>query len=424
MIHPQAIPLNDYQQLMLRITELSPYNAVHAVPFNLNHIPIETLASAISELIASLSIGIPVFSPTLLSVQFTPHTFPIHVAVAPTTLADHMKQEMNTAFANDCLPLRFHIITYDQETYFTITYNHWIADAYSIIKLMEAIFHTVHHAELRKPLYLNVSPMPECFPILRRKNPYWSGIKQLWHYARAYRTPLNDMTSTETGCEVDFLLPADLAKLRTFCKTQQVTLNDFFIALLAKLLGEQSADQRHHAAKKRWIGKRNRIVISVIVNIRGHSLIPLQQHFGLFLSYFLLSFRTPEQECLKKLCHQITKKTRRLKRMQTALKQFPGLSLLTQLWDRATKTHSKYRLFSKNTPMTAGISNVVLDGIIDSTASPLHAYARCSPTAMVFNITTCANQMFLAISYRQTCYSQTDIQRLKTKCFEAIRDLP
>lgn len=421
--------LNDYQQLMLRISDLVPYNAVHTVTF-VQELNREQIQEAVNRVVHSLGLGSPAFSEERQSVRFLPLDHPIPVTCLSYSLTEHTRVEMNTPFALHALPLRFFILTSESRSYLSVTYNHWIADGYSIIRLIDAIFLTLS-AHALSPLTLQAPTMKTCFPnVYGKKILYYrliSLLKSIIGYSGAYRSPICDVESAISGCCYDVFADNVLPRLLQICKIKQITLNDLFITILAKVFGDLTLEQRKQLKSKFWKPKRERIVISVIANIRKQSSIPLTDTFGLFLGFFSIFMKQPERYSFEQAHHLVAKQTCKFKRHHTALKQSVAFKIQNKLWDKARSLHSKYRIFSKSVPITVGISNLSLNGDLRPTSDLYNDYVRCSPTAIVcpivFNITSQHEHLSLAITYRKTCYTDIEALAIRDQFIQCVQDL-
>lgn len=421
--------LNDYQQLMLRITTLTPYNAVHAALIDSERYNLTQLHLIITELLHHLGLGYPQFTDNISKVYFLPLDTPIEIALRSIALQSHIAAEMNTPFAIDDLPLRFFIIVDRSQYYFSITYNHWIADAFSIIQLMETIFLMAIGQSPAGTLTMDVPVTEHCFqPVFKNRIFYYryrNLISKMIQCSRAYRTKISPIESTDSGCIFHTLTPNEVTAVLAFCKMQQMTFNDLLIAILAKTLGEITATQRNTIKRKFLKAKRDRILISVITNIRPASKIPLQQFFGLMLGFFSIALKSPETYPLTTLCQQVSAKTKVIKQRHQMIKEYLLFKIQNKWWDRCKTTRSQYRLFSKNVPITAGISNM---NLTDNTGTQLFQhYIRCSPTAIVcpivFSLTTLNQIMTLTICYRKACFTEEEAIDIKDRCLRQIGQL-
>jgi NRPS condensation-like uncharacterized protein len=422
------IPLNDYQLLMRNVSKLTPYNAVHAVAIHDYNLHLDSLQQVVTLVVQQLGLGSPEFSKNDQYVYFIDFAQAIQINQCSLAPEVHIANEINSKFTDCDLPLRFFLLEYHEKMYFAITYDHWIADAYSIVRLMETIFSLVSNKK-HPSLYLLNNDIKEYFPtIYSYKQWYYRGsglLRKLIECSQAYRTPMTSAEATNTGCSLYFFTDEELAGLLRVCKAHKITVNDCFIAILAKLFGELTVSHRMKVPRKFLKGRRDRIVISVIANIRQQSRSNLQYAFGLLLGFFSLSFKTPERYSIIQLCQNVSRQTKKIKQQQTAVKQYLLLKIQNLWWKWTTEPQKRYKLFTKNTPITVGISNMNLNVQDWSFPSMIDDYIRCSPTGVVcpiiFNITTLNHQMSVAISYRKACYTEEEVIILKGKYLDFMR---
>lgn len=430
MMPDGRLALNDYQQLMVKMSVLAPYNAVHAVSMKNANVNLALLQDSIHHVINALGIGHPQLSADHQYVTFTPIQQRLPLVERIMALHQHVESEMNHRFAPNDTPLRFFMI-YDNETlYLAVTYNHWIADAFAIGRFIESIFAHIH-GEIRPELTLSTPQMNECFkPIYGKRagyHRYLTVIQSALRFSRAFRTPISHVEQTESGnCSYVFE-PAILKQLSQYCKTEQITLNDLFLTVLARLFGEITQKNRAMIQRKGLKPRRDRIVIAVISNIRRQSRFPLSNIFSLFLGFFYLSFRSPEQQSFHALSHKICSQTKRLKHNNMAVKQSLLFRVQNFIWDRKNNTLSQYRLFSKNTPITVGISNMDMRHTESALHNSINQYIRFSPTAMVcpivFNLTTFNDHLSLGINFREACYTLAEATDIRDKFVREIHRL-
>ncbi|OGV39203.1 MAG: hypothetical protein A3F46_08535 [Legionellales bacterium RIFCSPHIGHO2_12_FULL_42_9] len=415
-----AITLNQYQQLMRRFCHASAYNAVHAVAISVEEDTQLKLLNSINAVINQLALGNPEFSSDNQNVTYIPSTEPVSLISRCIALDEHIEEEMNSLFANTEFPLRFFIISNQSQHFFSITYNHWIADGYALRRLVEAIFS--HKKEQTVPeLSLNAPSIEDCFKHIYQKRTFYyrylGVVQSFFRFSRALRTDANNDECTDTGCYTHFFEREVFQQLADFCKVHNVTLNDLFMAILAQLFGRITQEKRTKIKSKFLKPRRDRLVIGVIADIRGSSQLSLREIFGLFLGFFYVSFKSPEKDSLPALAQRIGSQTKRMKSNFTAVKQFLLFKVQTSMWDNRKDKRRQYRLFSKNTPITVGISNMNLNKNEGVLWSAVHQYIRFSPTAMVcpivFNLTTFNNYLSLGINFRKACYSPSEVEKIK-----------
>lgn len=422
-----SIKLNHYQQLMRRLSQSSAYNAVHSVAIDYDQDTASKLQNSINAVIKQLALGNPEFSSDDQRVTFLPCVEPTPLETCFISLDEHINNEMNYLFASTEFPLRFYIISHQSQHYFCVTYNHWIGDGYALCRLVEAIF--AHAQGLLVPqLTLKAPLIEDCFKHIYQKRTFYyrylGVVQSFFGFSRAFRTDANNDECTDTGCFTHFFDKEVFQYCADFCKAQNITLNDLFMAILAQLFGRVTQEKRAKIKSKLLKPRRDRIVIGVIANIRGPSQLSLRETFGLFLGFFYLSFKSPEQSSLQALSQNIHARTQRIKHNYTAIKRFLLFKVQTTMWDGRQNKRRQYRLFSKNTPITVGISNMNLNTSEGVLLSAAHQYIRFSPTAMVcpivFNLTTFNGYLSLGINFRKACYSPAEVLAIKN---EFVRDV-
>lgn len=430
MMPDGRLALNDYQQLMVRLNTLSPYSAVHSVAIKDENTSIDLLQHSINHVVNHLGLGYPQFSSDNQCVTFLPIQHMLKLETRQLSLHEHTELEMNHVFMPQDLPLRFFIIADQSTLYFSITYNHWVADAYAISRLIESIF--AHMRQNKQPTLTLAAPkMDECFTPIYGKlafyHRYLTVIQSALRFSRAFRTPVSHVERTESSNCAYVFDKATLERLSKWCKTENITLNDFFLAILAQLFGEMTQHKRAMMKRKWFKPKRDRIIIAVISNIRNQSHLPLSNIFSLFLGFFYLSFKSPEHIPFRILCQRIRSQTKRLKNNNMAVKQSLLFKVQNFLLDRKKNKLSQYRLFSKNTPITVGISNMDLRHTAASLQHEASQYIRFSPTAMVcpivFNLTTFNDHLSLGINFRKVCYTLDEVEQIKDNFVAAIHRL-
>ncbi len=424
------LALNDYQQLMLRLSALSPYSAVHSVSIKAENVPLDLLQNSINHVVGSLGIGRPQFSPDNQCVTFTPDQHMLNLETRALSLHQHTEHEMNHVFLPNDLPLRFFIISEQSTLYLSITYNHWVADAYAISRLIESIFAHMR-GDTAQELTLAAPSMRDCFKPIYGKlafyHRYVTVVQSALRFSRAFRTPVSHPEQTNSSnCSYVFDQTI-LERLTKRCKAENITLNDLFLTILAQLFGEVTQKKRATIKRKWFKPKRDRIIIAVISNIRNQSHLPLSSIFSLFLGFFYLSFKSPEQVPFRVLSQRIRSQTKRLKNNNVAVKQSLLFKVQNFILDRKKNKLSQYRLFSKNTPITVGISNMDLRHTDASLLNNINQYIRFSPTAMVcpivFNLTTFNDQLSLGINFRKACYTLAEVEQIKDNFVAEIHRL-
>ena len=136
---------------------------------------------------------------------------------------------------------------------------------------------------------------------------------------------------------------------------------------------------------------------------------PLEEVFGLYLSYYTALTANPESEPMAGLASQISTQTRRAKTARRTLRFFRGFKIANAWWNACRQHWRQALMFHKVVPVLGAVSNVnltdswiesdgrVLDFIIVSPAGPV------SP--VVFTFTTLGDRLTLCITHRATIFS-------------------
>lgn len=423
-----AYPLNHYQQLMLKFSELLPYNAVHVVDLK-KELGINELQHGINHLIKTIGIGEPKITANKKYISFKPYK-PIKLPQTNLVFNEHIQTEINYQFALSEFPLRFFYIQEKEKAYLSLTYNHWIADAYAISYFIKALFSFLNNEQINE-IHLNKKPLELYYQKTYQHKTAWFRyfglIKSFFTFATAFRTFIPCESNFNANISYHYFPKGTLSQLLNVCKTNNITLNDLFIAVLAQLFGRLTFNQRIKLKKKLFKPTRNKIIISSISNIRSYSKANLNNIFSVFLGFFYLSFKKPEASTLQELSKLIAKKTKRIKSKHVAVKQYLLFKTQLKIWDKKKGAKSKLRLFSKNTPITVGISNMNLNQKNNALSKQAKQYIRFSPTAttcpIVFNLTSFNDYLSLGLTYRQGCYNAQQIEEIKMLFIKAIEDI-
>lgn len=421
MILPFSLKLNFFQQLMLRWSQELPYNAIHVTSIQ-GHIHIENWQYAIGEILNQVGIGIPHIQNNT-HVQFQAlKSVTIHMP--QVLLKDYLPQELNYRFQVDECPLRFFIIPYDNESYyFGMTYNHWLADAYAIRKLLQHMIAKYHGSKIEKTLTLQA---PE-FVSLFRKQLGWS-LNTLWLremlrgiqlFFRAHRLHLTDKKNFDSQYVLRTLSCDTIKKLKFYSQEKKVSVNDIFIAILAQIMGKISASSRY---QKKSI-RRNRIAISTIADIRHAANQSLDNVMGQYLSSYTVVLATPEQDSIENLIEKVKHSTYPLKKKSRMTRSHYNFAAAVKLWDQNPKRRTQ--LFYKYAPIYAGISNIHVreewhePAILD--------YWRVSPTGplapIVFSLTTFQEKLTVCLAYRCSALSKQAAEEVCRMFCQHLMDL-
>lgn len=431
----QSIPvkLNYFQRLMWHWSQLAAYNAVHLI--QLSGVPdVKRWREVAITTFNEIGLGYPLFHSDK-SVSFTPLSA-LQIET-PFSLEQHINQELNRTFVNDELPLRIFIVAEENAYYLGVTYNHWVADAYAIrIMMMRMVARYRNDHVLPSSLLFPTSSFGKLFRkhLGRLPGMLWiaemcRSIKQFYH---AYRLPLKDKLDFRCGHITETLLEQEVTHIKSYCKKIQVNLNDVCIAVLAKMMGEFSAQKRYREKSQRWGGKRDRIAISTVADIRYTADQPMDHILGQYLSSYTLVLPSPETIPLDSLAQKIYRHTSGIKNSSRIVRSHYNFHTALKLWKYAKNIKRRAELFYKHSPICAGISNVYVqnDGLLpdsETTQTKVLEYWRASPTGpllpLVFSITTFRRKMKVCLVYRCTAIGEQDARHLCKSFCEELKKL-
>lgn len=425
--------LNIFQQLMRSWTTLGPYNAGQAMRLS-GSADIQLWKRAVNAVVGGIGLGTPQVQGD--SAIFT-HCLPIMPNVCQEPLASVAARELNTPFLADDIPLRFFVVPENEEYWLLIIYDHWIADSWSIRELMKWILSAYcgNPAPSRATLHLTDKNFGDLFQ--RHRGPF-SAPKRIMHAARRYlshrrswRFDLADPMDFSAGCSMH-ALPDGLVDALTVCaKANQCSLNDLFLASIAMVIGQITADDRYKRRRRWWAGMRNSVSIGSIVDIRALADQPLNDTFGLFLSSCITTFRKPEKQTPSALIRHAARQTRAFKNRCGAVAAFGELAVVKYVSDLYGQPRHKALFFQKNCPLLAGVSNVNLTGAwMDQTAGiggMVQDYVRISPVGpllpVVFALTTFRSRLSLCLTWRKSALTNTQAATLAEAFMTFLEEL-
>lgn len=331
--------------------------------------------------------------------------FPVSVLPAGATLDAHLSAELNRRFDNpDEPPFRPFLLQRDDDFYFGVVYQHWIADSVSIRAVLQEWF-----TRLFDPSAARARPMRH------NRNGYWelfadrctwrldetllAGFR--WHMR--HRRARKVQTAGPRDYPVRVAIheaPAGLIDgLLAFARERRVKVQDVLLAAMAE------ACDRNVPAQHR----KNRPDLSVgsIMDLRRHAGLDLTETFGLFLGFTNVVCRRQHLRNWPDLLRSVASQNRGHRRSGPAQSSLVWM-LAALAVDRFVPDHQLYHFYRKELPMLGGLSNVNLN---DAWAAryhpdPLREYIRVSPTGplvpLVFSTTTLGSRLSIALTYRQS----------------------
>jgi NRPS condensation-like uncharacterized protein len=421
--------------MMLRWNDLHPYNAVHVVRISAS-LDLARLKSNIATTLQSLTLGeIALNSPSkpIASTQCeTRNAEPPEILLlasnSPATLHSEIQRQLNTPFlcGPRIHPFRFFVQADGALFFLGVTYFHPIADAESIVWFLKecveaySLRATAESGRLSVEMY---PEMPGSF-FLRHPQVALRRARAVITTARAmrkcFRPPVRNHADFNNGFLFFLVTAKHLRDLVAASKSWDVTLNDVFLALLLKSVSPLAS--RRHAS-----GKRKRIGIGCIVNLRKDLGLASRPVFGLFLGSFVLTHEAPDTLSLEALSRDVHCETARIKARRLALGT-PVELVFGRLLFSLFSTERQKKLYQKNYPLWGGITNMNLNSIWpqhndSSFVDYFRAVSTGPATPLVFSLTTSGDHLNIGLTFRTTVFSDSDIAQIKRTFLDHIDQL-
>ena len=402
--------LNDFQEMMRQWATLAPYNAGHIM--RLSGVPdLERWSRALADALRPL--GVTAGDRFLVE------------ASAGHDLDAKIEAELNAPFPAVGPPLRSFVLRDGPGTYlFGLFFDHWFADAASIRLLLERVFSAYGGKGTSLPPLRTASAASHPRRLLRPMA-FLSCVRGYFRHRSACRIALAQPLDLRVGFFSKHFPRGAIRNIQTLAREQAATVNDVFLAAIARLLGEFTAEARRTVRKKFLRARRDRIALATAVDLRPAVTNRSDDTFGLALGYFTLVLEAPEKRPFRELLGAIARETAASK-AEAHAQQFAGsLRLARWMWNRSSRPWLRAQLFHRALPILAGISNVNLTGswVDRAPATPgdnaILDYLRVGPTGpllpLVFSLTTIADRLSLSVTYRRAAFSRKDAEAIASE---------
>ncbi|HEV2695302.1 MAG TPA: condensation domain-containing protein [Verrucomicrobiae bacterium] len=423
--------LNNFQRTMLHWNDLYPYNAVNVVRLPVV-LDLTRLAQVINNLLATQGL-------THLTLNRSQGTFCYHGGAADceirsvshganpiNTVADEISHQLNTPFIIKARfnPFRFFVVPELAGFSLGIVYFHAIADAEAVLLLVRELVETYlahKQSNLSQPLDL----YPKCRDgvlshprmLARKLAALPAYLRDMRSSARRYCRDENDYGNR---CDLFTMDAAALPALLRTAKAWDITLNDLFLALLLKCFSRLQSDRLSHH-------RRRKISIGCIVNLRKDLGLGGRRAFGPFLGSFVVTHALSSGITLQEIAQDIRHQTATIKKSRLYLGSSLELAVGRVLFSGYSGERQK-RLYQKHFPLWGGITNVNLNTLWDQCATAqsfdcLSAVSTGPLVPLVFSVMTVRDRLNVALTYRPSFFSESDIGQIKHDLLEQLTDL-
>ena len=418
---------NIFQRSMLLWDGMHPYNAVHVVRVS--------AACDAARLRQTLARALEERGLTGLRMDAKGRAFEFRGGPAVIELAvisgddpadalrAEMERQINVRFdsSGEFTPFRFFAVPEGGSFWLGVAYFHVIADAEPIVRLACELAadcaamgapvkrerwdcHAVPSAPWRPLLWLRkLLALPAQFRAMRR----------------AIRPGGEIDGGFENGVELFTLGGGELDLMIAAGKKLGVTVNDLFLALLMRSLAPLCEAVRRPG--------RDGISLGCIVNARRDLDIAGDDGFGLVLGGFSITCGIAETAGISPLARSIAAQTRRYKRGGFYLANMLEMGLVLRLMSLFS-TNRRRRFYPKNYPLWGGLTNMNLKKLplAPAAAQPLDYLRTVSTgpvTPLVLSVTTFGKGVNLAMSYRTSVFSRSEISAVRDRFVAAVRGL-
>jgi hypothetical protein len=321
-------------------------------------------------------------------------------------------------------PFRFFAIRSTATSFLLgLTYDHFIAGGDSIAVLVTDI---ADRYTVDAPL----PPMPERYPpgyarlFLAQAAAFARGLASLpallvgWRSAiRPHiRTP-GDGTNGFAHFRVD---ASDTARVSAAAKRWGVTQNALLLACVLRAVAPIASQRRH-------TGRRTKVALATIVNVRRDYQPPATEVFGQFLSSFRVVHPLPRDEPIEALARALSKQARTAIELKLYLMTLVAMGAAALLWPFAD-TQRRQRLYLKYHPVFAGFTPLNVEALRRRVASRDDDYLRAASTGpmapMVVAVTRAGAALRVGITYRTGALEREDVHTVIASLQQSIESLP
>lgn len=410
-------PLNIFQRVM-RVWEGShPYNAAQIL--HLQGPPdIARITMMWNEVLAASGLGDACIRGRRFCYQPAPRQ---DVAVVEGPLDDFITRELNRPFVDakqpratcTSMPFRPFVRPGGDSHHLGVIYQHWVADSVSLRMLLREWFCRLHDPARVSAAPLQV-PHGGFWRYFGPRRGTWnlltgaiSTVRSTLRFSRARRlADAND--DQQVACSLHHLPDGMIDALLDAARRRKVTLNDLFLAALARACDQHGAAPRQTSQD---------LALGSIVDLRATCSENLETTFGLFLGFTAVLVPAALLSDPDRLLENIAAQNARQKQCHAA--QVSMLRMAAGYTQAKFMTARRLAAFYRNyMPLSGGVSNVNMNR---SWAAPYHPaplldYLRVAPTGpmvpLVIAVTTIGKRFSFFLTRRACLVDEASGARL------------
>ena len=425
--------LNSFQKTMLQWNDMNPYNAVHVVRIS-GLLDEGQLRLCLRSTLEGRGLTRLVLDPRKHCYAYLggPTDCDVKVIAGEANpvpvLQAEIERQINEPFApaERINPFRFFAVTANESFFLGLAYFHPVADAESIVSLLRGLVRAYQkQSQAASTIGMDLYPDHRAHLLRRHAAVVVSKVLALPEQARnlkqSHRPRYRDAQDSSIGFSLLSLGPDQLRRLLTAAKAWDLTVNDLLLAVLMKSVSPLSVGRAS-------AGKRRRMSVVCIVNLRRELGIDSARTFGLFLGSFTVTHTMQEGITLRELAGDIRQQTLAIKQMQLYLATPMELGLGRFLL-RFFSPERRKKFYQKNYPLWGGLTNMNLNSLWGQSDDdrPLDYFRGVSTgpvTPLVFAVTTVGDRANVGLSYRLTVFSQEDIEKVRGHFTQLLEQLP
>jgi len=236
-------------------------------------------------------------------------------------------------------------------------------------------------------------------------------------YAYSYR--YSDRNDFRIGFATYELKNGNIEDLKEYARSIGGTVHDLFLAALAESISLYTPGRLKHP-------RRRGLRIGSVIDLRSLSRKDLSRTYGLFVGYFIVFFRKPEDN-FSALLQSVVQETTRIKQRKGYLDTTMALRFSPAFWP-GLSDFRKAELFRKGS-LVAGISNVNLGGswFESKTCDQILGYLRGVSTGphlpFIILPTTYMGEVSIGVSYRLAGFDEVLIDRIMKRFIWRLQTL-
>ncbi len=404
--------LNIFQRAALSWDRMLPYNAAHVVRAG-GALDIQRLHTSIHTCLDRYGLGSLRLDEKTSRFGYETLSERPPVEVLPPSdnvlgsLKNRLELELNRPFTllPPSLPIRFFVVQDGENFYLGLVYFHVIADASSIIFLLNDILRCYESGLAPNPHPGRLYPQARLGTVSLIRG-FFDWLRTLPHDVNDVRRTLRVSWINGAPKRAGLLLeklPLDGRKLAEKCRTLGVTANDLFLAALLKSVPPLRG--------KKKSAHRSRLSVGSIISTRRDLGLNGGKEFGLFLSSFRVSASSPEQYSLTEMAADVRRQTQRVKKFKLHLRNMMETSLGLRL-ETLVSSGMRDRFYAKHYPLAAGLTNMDLNALWEPSGEPIPDYWRAVSTnravPMVFSVTSAAASLNISVSFSMHVYTKEE----------------